>query len=111
MEEDEHGVVWQLNKEVCGTRRAALLFQEYVIRAMVKIGFTVVRVAAWTFYHATWLVLGIVHGDNFTAAGETQSLDMPDEELEQFFVLKTMFKNWTFLRLEEPATDRSRREQ
>ena len=37
-EDDEHGVVWQLKNALCGTRRAALLFQEYVIQAMVKIG-------------------------------------------------------------------------
>ena len=46
-------------------------------------------VAAQTFYHATWLVLSIVHGHEFIA-GETQSLDMLDEALEQFFVLKKM---------------------
>ena len=57
---------------------------------MVKIGFTVVRVAAQTFYHATWLVLATVHGDDFMAAGETQSLDIFHEELEHMFVTKKM---------------------
>ena len=92
-EEDEHGVVWQLTKALCGTRRAALLFQEYVIQARVKIGFTVVRVAAQTFHHAASLVLAIVHGDDFIASGETQSWDMLDQALEQFFVLKKMPRN------------------
>ena len=73
-EEDEHGVVWQLRRTWCGTWRAALLFQENVIQAMVKIGFTVVRVAAQTFSLATWRVLATVHGDDCTAVGETQSL-------------------------------------
>ena len=31
-----------------------------------------------------------VHGDDFAAAGETQSLDMLNEALEHFFVLKKM---------------------
>ena len=62
---------------------------------MVKIGCTVLRVAAQTFYHAAWLVLATVHGDDFIAAGETQSLDMLDEALEHFFVLKNDAKNWT----------------
>ena len=53
-------------------------------------GFTVVRVAVQTFYHATWLVLATVHGDDFVAARQTQSLDMLDEALEQLFVLKKM---------------------
>ena len=57
---------------------------------MVKIGFTVVRVAAQTFHHAAWLVQATVHDDDFIAAGETQSLDVLDEALEQFFVLKKM---------------------
>ena len=43
-----------------------------------------------TFYHETWLVLANAHGDDFLAAGETQSLNMIDEALEQFFVLKKM---------------------
>ena len=50
-----------------------------MIQAMVKIGFTVVRVAAQTFYHAAWLVLATVHDDDFIAASETQSLDVLDE--------------------------------
>ena len=78
-EEDERGVAWQLKKSLYGTRRAALLFPKYVIQAMVKIGFTVVRVAAQT-----------VHGDDFIASRDTQSLDMFDEELELFFALKKM---------------------
>ena len=57
---------------------------------MVKIGLTVERVAAQTFYHATWLVLATVHGDDVMAAGETQSLDMLVEALEQFFALMKM---------------------
>ena len=35
-------------------------------------------------------MLATVHGDNFLASSETQSLDMFDEALEQFFVLKKM---------------------
>ena len=61
-----------------------------MIQATVKVGFTVVRVAAQMFYHATWLVQATVHGDDFTAARETQSLDVLDGALEQFFVLKKM---------------------
>ena len=64
------------------------MFQEHVTQATMKIGFTQVYAAAQTFYHATWLVLATEHGDDFKAAGETQSLDMLDEALEQFFVLK-----------------------
>ena len=67
-QEDEHGVAWQLKKALYRTRRSALLFQECVIHAMVKIRFTVVRAAAQRFYQAAWLVLAIVHGDDFIAA-------------------------------------------
>ena len=116
-EEDEHGVVWQLKKALYGTRRVALLFQEYVIQGMVKIGFTVVRVAAQTFYHAAWLVLATVHGNDFMGSGETQSLDMLDEALEQFFVLKKMPKigppefRGSSESSEDPSKNSSRREQ
>ena len=75
---------------------------------MVKIAFTVVRVAAQTFYHATWLVLATVYGDDFQA-GETRSLDVFDEALEQFLVLTQMPSIGLPLRSEEPATDSSRR--
>ena len=36
-------------------------------QAMAMIGFT--RVAAKTFYHAAWVVLATVHGDDFIASG------------------------------------------
>ena len=78
-EEDEHGVVWQSKKALYGTRRAVLLFQEYVTQAMVKIGSTSVSVGEQMFYHAAWLVLATVHSEDFIAAGATQSLDMLDE--------------------------------
>ena len=35
-EEDEYGVVWPLKKALYGTRKAALLFQEDVMQAMVS---------------------------------------------------------------------------
>ena len=89
VEEDEHGDVWQLKKALYVTRRSALLFQEFLIQAMVKIGLTEVRVVAQTFNHSRWL-LATVHGDDFIAAGETRSLDMLDEALEQFFALEKM---------------------
>ena len=82
--------MWQLKKALYGTRRAALLCQEHVMHDMVKIGFTAVREAAQSFHHATWLVLATVHGDDITAAGDTPSLDMLDETLVQFSVLKKM---------------------
>ena len=78
--------LWKLKQAVYGTRRAAVLIQEFVIQAMVKIGFTVPSIQA--FDHATWLVLANSHGGDFLAAGETQSLNMLGEALEQFFVLE-----------------------
>ena len=36
------------------------------------------------------MVLATVDGDDFISACETQSLDMLDEAMEQFFVLKKM---------------------
>ena len=60
------------------------------MQAMVKMGFTQVREAAQTFYHAVWLVLATVHGDDSIASGQTQSLDKLDDALEQFFVLTKM---------------------
>ena len=77
---------------------------------MVKIGFTAVRVAAQTCYYAPRQVLATVHGDDFIAAGETHPLDMLDEVSEQFFLLKKMPRIGP-PSLEEPAKDRSRREQ
>ena len=94
-EENEHGVVWQLKKALYGTWQAALLFPEYVMQAMVKIGFTLVRVAVQTFYHAAWLVPATVHSDDFTALGGTQSLHM------------LAWSTGAILRAEEDAKDRA----
>ena len=80
---------------------AALLFQESVIQAVVTIGFTSVRVAAHAFYHATCLVMANVDRDDLVAAGETHSLEMRGEGLEQLSVLKKMPRS-------EPPTNECR---
>ncbi len=69
-EEADPEAVWQLRKALYGTRRAALLFQEYVISTMKSIGFTPVAVAAQVFCDKGWQILAVVHGDDFAAAGE-----------------------------------------
>ena len=89
-EEPDSRYVWQLLKALYGTRRAALLFQEYVITAMKTIGFFAVQVASQVFYHPGWLVLAVVHGDDFAAAGTPKSLDKLDEAMDQFFTLKKL---------------------
>ncbi len=83
-------MVWQLQKALYGTRRAALLFQESVISTMKTICFVRVLVAAQVFYHRLWTIFAVVHGDDFGAAGEPEALAQLDEALEQFFVLKKL---------------------
>ena len=89
-EEADPDAAWQLRKALYGTRRAALLFQEYVISTMKSVGFTPVAVAAQVFYHKSWQIWAVVHGDDFAAAGEPHHLAKLDEALEQFFVLKKL---------------------
>jgi hypothetical protein len=89
-EETEADMVWQLLKALYGTRRAALLFQEYVISTLKSIGSVRIMVAAQVFYHKEWQILAVVHGDDFAAAGEPHQLSKLDEALGQFFVLKLL---------------------
>ena len=50
--------MWQFKKALYGTRRAALLFQEYVTQAMVKIGFTELGTTSWLpVKHNRWTCL------------------------------------------------------
>ena len=82
-------VVWQLLRALNGTRRAAFLFQRYLIDSLVFMGFTRVKVAAQFFAHEKGMVIA-VHGDDIMAAGTPSSLDWLDEGLKQFFMLKVV---------------------
>ena len=62
------------SRKHCTRPRAALMFEEDVIQAMVEIGFIAVTVAAQTFYHESWQVLATEHGDDFIADGDVQAL-------------------------------------
>ena len=75
---------WQLKQILYGTKRAALLFQEYVIQPMLKIRITAVQVSAQTFFRSSWQMLAMVHGDDFIAAGDTRAA------MDQFFLLKKL---------------------
>ena len=57
---------------------------------MRRIGFVTVSVATQVFFHAQWLVLVVIHGDDFMAGGAPRSLDLLDEALGQFFILKVI---------------------
>ena len=78
-------MVWQLQRAIYGTRRAAFLFQRYVIDSLVAMGFVCVKVAAQFFAHVGRSLLVAVHGDDFMAAGSREELDWLDEGLSQYF--------------------------
>ena len=57
---------------------------------MLKIGITAVQVAAQTFFHSSWQMLAMVHGDDFIAAGDIHALKQLDAAMDQFFLLKKL---------------------
>ena len=87
-ENEQPGIVWQRQRALYGTRRAAFLFQQYAIDSLAAMGFARVEVAAQFFVHVARSLLVVVHGDDFMAAGSCEKLGWFDDGLSQFFLLK-----------------------
>ena len=63
--EEEEGWAWQLQRAMYGTRRASLLFQNYVMEVLARMGFIRLKVACQVFWHKDRVIYLVVHGDDF----------------------------------------------
>ena len=71
-----------------GTRRASLLFQNYVMEILVGIGFVRLKVACQVFWHKDRVINFAVHGDDFMVTAEPEGMEWMDHQLSEAFEIK-----------------------
>ena len=72
-----------------GTRNAGTIWEAvFYGDSLVSLGFLQGKASPCVFWHPTWLVSVVVHGDDFTALGTDDSLDLYEAGLLKCFDLK-----------------------
>ena len=82
-------VVGLLNMSLYGTRDAARNWQEEVARAMKRWGFVQGRYNPCLYYHPTWSIQTLVHGDDFISVGHREGMAEFRRRLEERFKTKS----------------------
>ena len=81
-------VVGRRRRCIYGTRDAGAIWEETFTRVLVDIGVQQGRESPRTFYHPKWEVSLVVRGDDFTALGTRQELDLYEEAMASAFEIK-----------------------
>ena len=71
-----------------GTRDAGSIWETFYTDSLISMGFLQGRSSPCVFYHPTWDVQVVVHGDDFTALGTSTSLDEHERGLQECFDVK-----------------------
>ena len=71
-----------------GTRDAGSIWEAFYVSSLTSMGFLQGRASPCCFYHPTWQVHVVVHGDDFTALGTDSALDTYEKELMRCFDVK-----------------------
>jgi hypothetical protein len=88
--EEEPGWVWQMKKAMYGTRRASMLFLEFMVTALSKCGYVALKITRQVFYNAQNDSMAALHGDDIIAEGESEALDRLDAALTPLCHLKVL---------------------
>ena len=71
-----------------GTRDAASLWEGAYTQALLDMGFEQGAASPCCFFHRIWNVSCVVHGDDFTALGTAESLDLYEAGMAKAFECK-----------------------
>jgi hypothetical protein len=71
-----------------GTRDAGQIWEDCYVGALVDLGFVQGRASPCSFYHSKWQISVVVHGDDFTALGTDENLDLYEKGLARHFEFK-----------------------
>ena len=82
------GVVGKLVRCMYGTRDAGAIWESCYTKCLVDLGFQQGVASPCCFYHPTWKVSVVVHGDDFTALGAPKSLDLFEKGMQKSFECK-----------------------
>ena len=69
-------VVGKLIRCCYGTRDAGQIWEDCYVDALVDSGFIQGRASPCSFYHPKWKVYVVAHGDDFTALGTDDALNL-----------------------------------
>lgn len=86
------GMTWQLQKAMYGTRRAGQLWQEFLASVFESNGWTRIIVAAGVYYEPRLDITCVIHGDDFLAEGEAETLVVFDAQLQAAMDVKILAK-------------------
>ena len=81
-------VVGKLERCMYGTRDAGAIWETCYVDCLVGMGFTQGVGSPCCFYHSKWKVSVVVHGDDFSALGTSDSLDKYEAGLRNSFECK-----------------------
>ena len=81
-------MVGKLVRCMYGTRDAGAIWESCYSTCLVNLGFTQGTASPCCFYHPTWKVSVVVHGDDFTALGSPKSLDLFELGMQKSFECK-----------------------
>ena len=82
------GYVARLDKAMYGTRDAGMLWEQVYTEALKGAGFVQRAASPCCFFHPTWEVAVVVHGDDFTALGTSEGLDRYEAAMTNAFDCK-----------------------
>ena len=84
-----HGLVWKLEKSLCGTRDAPQLWRKQVVATMLEAGFQMCKVSPCLFFHDQRDLMVIVHVDDFLACGSKADLVWVRTAVERKYEIKS----------------------
>ena len=84
----EPGMCGRLNKSMCGTRDAAQNWEREYESAFLNLGFSQGKSSPCLFYLKERDIRVVVHGDDMTCLGDSNSLQWLAEELKKVYELK-----------------------
>ena len=89
--EDDQGMVAQLNLSLYGTRDAAMNWADTYTRLLAPLGFEVGKASPCNFRHVARGISLTVHGDDFASTGTEAQLRWLDTRLREAYETKTKF--------------------
>ena len=71
-----------------GTRDAGAIWEQCYVDCLINLGFTQGVASPCCFYHEKWDISVVVHGDDFTALGTDEALDLYEAGMKKAFEIK-----------------------
>ena len=81
-------VLGKLVRCMYGTRDAGAIWEQCYVDCLINLGFSQGVASPCCFYHEKWGISVVVHGDDFTALGTDEALDLYEAGMKKAFEIK-----------------------